>query len=153
MSGVNKVILLGHLGSDPEVRYTQGGQAVANFRMATSETWTDKDHRKQERTEWHRIVAWGKLGELAGEYLAKGRQVHVIGKLQTREWTDKENRKQWTTEIVAQELTFVGPKDGSSRRPEPPPQEERHSSPREQAQADRAARNEDPFPGDQDIPF
>lgn len=153
MSGVNKVILMGHLGSDPEVRYTQGGTAVANFRMATSETWTDKNKEKQENTEWHRIVAWGKTAELVGEYLAKGRQVHVIGKLQTREWTDKENRKQWTTEIVAQEITFVGSKDGSSRRPEPPPQEERNASPREQERSDRAARNEHPYPRDEDIPF
>jgi single-strand DNA-binding protein len=90
------------------VRYAANGTAVANFRMATNESWTDKAGQKQERTEWHRIVAWGKLGELCGEYLQKGRQAYVEGKLQTREWTDKENRKQYTTEIVAHHVTFLG---------------------------------------------
>ncbi len=93
--GVNKVILVGNLGADPEVRFTPGGQAVANFRIATGESWTDKNGQKQDRTEWHRIVVWGKLAELCGEYLAKGRQCFVEGRLQTREWTDKENRKNY----------------------------------------------------------
>lgn len=108
MAGVNKVILIGNLGTDPEVRYTSGGTAVANFRIATSETWTDKNGQKQERTEWHRIVVWGKTAELCGEYLAKGRQAYFEGRLQTREWTDKENRKQWTTEVVADKVVFLG---------------------------------------------
>lgn len=120
MSGVNMVILMGNLGNDPEVRYSQAGLAVANFRMATSKTWTDKHGDKKERTEWHRVVVWGKQAELCGEYLAKGRQAHVTGELQTREWTDKENKKQWTTEIVAREVIFVGgKKEGQTRRPEP----------------------------------
>jgi len=106
--GVNKVILIGNLGADPEVRFTPGGQAVANFRIATSESWTDKNGQKQERTEWHRIVVWGKLAELCGEYLKKGRQCYVEGRLQTREWTDKENRKNYTTEVVANAVTFLG---------------------------------------------
>src|SRR5690349_15299440 len=106
--GVNKVILIGNLGADPEVRFTPGGQAVANFRIATSESWKDKNGQPQERTEWHRIVVWGKLAELCGEYLKKGRQCFVEGRLQTREWTNKENQKQWTTEIVAQQVTFLG---------------------------------------------
>jgi single-strand DNA-binding protein len=106
--GVNKVIIIGHLGADPEVRFTQGGAAVANFRMATTDTWKDKNGQTQERTEWHRIVVWGKLAELCGEYLKKGRQCYVEGRLQTREWTNKENQKQWTTEIVAQQVTFLG---------------------------------------------
>jgi single-strand DNA-binding protein len=106
--GVNKVILIGNLGADPEVRFTPGGQAVANFRIATSESWTDKNGQKQERTEWHRIVVWGKLAELCGEYLKKGRQCFVEGRLQTREWTDKEGRKQYTTEVVAQNVRFLG---------------------------------------------
>jgi single-strand DNA-binding protein len=121
--GVNKVILIGNLGADPEVRFTQGGQAVANFRMATSESWKDKNGQQQERTEWHRVVAWGKLAELCGEYLKKGRQCYVEGKLQTREWTNKENQKQWTTEIVANQVTFLGGRpDGAGASPSPRPQ-------------------------------
>ncbi len=111
--GVNKVILIGNLGADPEVRFTPGGQAVANFRIATSESWTDKNGQKQERTEWHRIVVWGKLAELCGEYLKKGRQCYVEGRLQTREWTDKENKKNYTTEVVANAVTFLGGRDGA----------------------------------------
>jgi single-strand DNA-binding protein len=106
--GVNKVILIGNLGADPEVRFTPSGQAVANFRIATSESWMDKQGQKQERTEWHRIVVWGKQAELCGEYLAKGRQCFVEGRLQTREWTDKENKKNYTTEVVASHVVFLG---------------------------------------------
>ena len=106
--GVNKVILIGNLGSDPEVRYTPSGQPVANFNIATSESWTDKTGQKQDRTEWHRIVVWGKLAELCGEYLGKGRQVYVEGKLQTRQWEDRDGNKRSTTEIQAREITFLG---------------------------------------------
>lgn len=106
---VNKVILLGNLGADPEVRFTQGGQAVATFRMATSESWTDRSSgQRQERTEWHRVVAWGRLAELCGEYLRKGRQCYVEGRIQTREWQDKEGQKRYTTEIVANQVVFLG---------------------------------------------
>jgi single-strand DNA-binding protein len=112
-SGVNKVILVGNLGAPPEMRYTQGGQAVANFRIATNEKWTDKAGQSQERTEWHRIVVWGKIAELCNQYLTKGRQVYVEGRLQTREWMDKENRKNYTTEVVAQQVTFLGGRDGA----------------------------------------
>src|SRR5690606_37079644 len=109
MASVNKVILVGHLGADPEVRFTPSGQAVANFRMATSETWTDRaSGQRQERTEWHRIVVWGKLGELCGEYLRKGRQCYVEGRLQTREWQDRDGQKRYTTEIVANQVVFLG---------------------------------------------
>ena len=114
MAGVNKVILIGNLGADPEVRFTPSGQAVANFRIATSENWTDKQGQKQERTEWHRIVVWGKTAEHCGEYLAKGRQVYVEGRLQTREWTDKEGKKNYTTEVVATAVTFLGGRDGAA---------------------------------------
>lgn len=107
-SGVNKVILIGRLGGDPEVRYTSNGGAVANFNMATNESWTDKSGQKQERTEWHKIVVWGKLGELCGQYLSKGRQAFVEGRLQTREWQDKEGNKRYTTEVVAQNIQFLG---------------------------------------------
>jgi len=106
--GVNKVILIGNLGADPEVRFTPAGAAVANFRIATNESWVDKNQQKQERTEWHRIVVWGKLAELCGEYLKKGRQAYIEGRLQTREWTDKEAKKNYTTEIVANTVQFLG---------------------------------------------
>lgn len=115
MGSVNKVILIGNLGADPEVRYTSGGKAVANFRIACSENWTDKNGQRQERTEWVRIVAWGKTAELAGEYLQKGRQVYVEGRLQTREWTDKENRKQWTTEVVSDNIVFLSSGQGGGQ--------------------------------------
>jgi single-strand DNA-binding protein len=101
MAGVNKVILVGNLGKDPEVRYTPSGQAVANFSIAVSENWTDKQGQKQERTEWVRIVVWGKAAENCGEYLSKGRQVFIEGRLQTREYTDKEGVKKYSTEVVA----------------------------------------------------
>lgn len=106
--GVNKVLLIGRLGGDPEVRYTSSGGAVANFTMATNESWTGKDGQKQERTEWHRIVVWGKLAEICGQYLSKGREAFVEGKLQTREWNDKEGAKRYTTEIVAANVQFLG---------------------------------------------
>lgn len=113
--GINKVILIGNLGADPEVRFTPSGQAVANFRIATSESWNDKTSgQKQERTEWHRIVVWGKLAELCGEYLKKGRQCYVEGRLQTREWTDKEGKKNYTTEVVANTVQFLGGGGGRS---------------------------------------
>ena len=109
MAGVNKVILIGNLGRDPELRYTQSGQAVANFSLATSENWNDKSSGERvERTEWHRIVAWGKTAELCSQYLSKGRTVYVEGRLQTREYEDKEGIKRRVTEIVANNVTFLG---------------------------------------------
>jgi len=109
MAGVNKVILVGRLGRDPEVRYTPNGVAIANFSIATSEEWKDKDTgEKQERTEWHRIVAWRRLGEICGEYLHKGSQVYIEGRLQTREWEDRDGNKRYTTEVVAQNMQMLG---------------------------------------------
>ena len=109
---VNKVLLIGNLGRDPEVRYTTGGTAVANFTMATTERWNDATSgEKKERTEWHRIVVWGKQAEIAGEYLRKGRQVYVEGSLQTREWTDREGNKRYTTEVKAQRFQMLGRRD------------------------------------------
>ena len=108
MAGINKVILVGRLGSDPEVRYTPDGTAVANFSIATSDEWTDKaTGEKKERTEWHRVVAWRKLGEICGEYLSKGRQVYVEGKLQTRSW-EKDGITRYSTEIIASDVQFLG---------------------------------------------
>jgi single-strand DNA-binding protein len=113
MAGVNKVILIGNLGRDPELRYTQSGQAVANFSLATSENWNDKSSgEKVERTEWHRITAWGKTAELAAQYLSKGRTVYVEGRLQTREYEDKEGIKRKVTEVVASNVTFLGSQRG-----------------------------------------
>jgi len=112
MASVNKVILIGNLGRDPELRYTQGGQAVANFTLATTERFPTKDGERQERTEWHRIVAWARTAELCAQYLSKGRSVYVEGRLQTREWEDKEGQKRRTTEIVAQTVQFLGGRDG-----------------------------------------
>lgn len=109
MAGVNKVILIGRLGRDPEVRYTPSGVAVANFSIATSEEWKDKDTgEKQERTEWHKIVAWRRLGEICGEYLHKGKEVYIEGKLQTRPWEDRDGNKRYTTEIVANVMQMLG---------------------------------------------
>ena len=108
MASLNKVMLIGNLGQDPEVRFTPAGQAVATFSIATSERWTDKAGQKQEKTEWHRIVVWGKTAENCKEYLSKGRPVFVEGRLQTREWTDKEGKKRYTTEVVASLVQFLG---------------------------------------------
>ena len=121
MAGVNKVILVGNLGRDPELRYTQNGQAVANFTLATSESWTDKSGEKAERTEWHRIVTWGKLAEMCAQYLSKGRTVYIEGRLQTRDWEDRDGNKRQTTEINAGTVQFLGgprSEGGGSRSPQ-----------------------------------
>ncbi len=113
--GVNKVILVGNLGKDPEVRYTANGGAVANITLATSETWKDKQSgENQERTEWHRVVMFNRLGEIAGEYLRKGSQVYIEGKIQTRKWQDQNGQDRYTTEIVANEMQMLGSRTGGS---------------------------------------
>ena len=112
--GVNKVFLVGHLGKDPEVRYSANGQAVANVTLATSESWKDKESgEKQERVEWHRVVFFGRLAEIAGEYLKKGSPVYVEGKLQTRKWQDKQGQDRYTTEIVVNDMQMLGGGNGS----------------------------------------
>ncbi len=109
MAGINKAILVGNLGRDPEVRYTPSGVAVASFSIATSDEWKDKDTgEKKERTEWHRIVAWRRLGEICGEYLKKGSQVYIEGKIQTRSWEDRDGNQRYTTEIIAQTMQMLG---------------------------------------------
>lgn len=105
---VNKVILVGRLGQNPEVRYTPSGAAVTNFSLATNESWVDKAGQKQDRTEWHRIVVWGKQGENCGKYLTKGRQVYLEGRLQTQQWQDKDGNKRYTTEVVATTVQYLG---------------------------------------------
>ena len=115
-SGVNKVILVGRLGKDPEVRYTASGSAVANITLATSESWKDRNtDEMQERTEWHRVVFFSRLAEIVGEYLHKGRQIYVEGRLQTRKWQDQSGNDRYTTEIVANEMQMLGSRgDGDS---------------------------------------
>ena len=122
MRGVNKVILIGNLGRDPEVRYTKSGTAVANLNLATSESWKDAQGERQERTEWHRVVAWDKLAEIAKEYLSKGKQVYIEGRLQTRSWEDKDGNKRYTTEIRTTRMVLLGGRDGGGQsRDEGPP--------------------------------
>jgi single-strand DNA-binding protein len=144
MASLNKVMLIGHLGGDPELRYTPAGSAVATFSLATNETWKDKDGNKQERTEWHRIVVWSKLAEIAGEYFKKGSQLYVEGRLTTRSWQDKEGVKRYMTEVVAQTCLMMGRKaDGSGGREPveaPPPPDESMAGP--------PARS-----GEEDLPF
>jgi single-strand DNA-binding protein len=135
---INKAILLGNLGKDPEMRYSTSGLAICNFSIATSETYT-KDGQKTKKTEWHKILAFGKLAEICGEYLTKGKQVYIEGKIQTREWEDKDGNKRYTTEIVANEMKMLG---GG---------EERQSQQRQESKP-----KQDYFPGgdtDDDIPF
>jgi single-strand DNA-binding protein len=111
---INKVMLIGRLGQDPELKYTPSGIAVANFSVATSDSWTDKSGQKQEKTEWHRIVVWGKLAELCNQYLSKGRQAFLEGSLQTRSW-EKDGVKRYSTEIVAKNVQFLGSASDSNR--------------------------------------
>jgi single-strand DNA-binding protein len=141
MASVNKVILIGNLGRDPEVRYTQNGTAVANFTLATNEVWNDKSGARQEKTEWHRVVVWGKQAEIAREHLSKGKQVYIEGSIQTRQWDDREGNKRTTTEIKAQRLMMMGRADAGESRMNaaaPPPD---------------AAGDEPGPPPDDDIPF
>jgi single-strand DNA-binding protein len=108
MAGVNKVILVGNLGADPEVRYLNTGTAVANFRMATTQNIKNKEGEREARTEWHRVVAFGRLAEICGEYLNKGKQIYIEGRLRTRSWDDRDGNKRWTTEIVATSMQMLG---------------------------------------------
>ncbi len=119
---INKVILIGRLGQDPELKYTAAGTAVTNFSVATNESWMDKSGQRQERTEWHRIVVWGKLAELCQQYLAKGRQAFIEGSLRTRSWEDQSGQKRYTTEVVARNIQFLGTQTSpSGNRPDQGP--------------------------------
>jgi single-strand DNA-binding protein len=135
MAGLNKVILIGNLGRDPELRYTASGQPVANFTLATTESWTNKSGEREQRTEWHRIVAWGRLAEICGEHMNKGKQVYVEGRLQTREWEDREGNKRRTTEVTANQVLMLGRRgesgspSGPSETPEDPTPEPGSSPP------------------------
>lgn len=148
--GVNKVILVGHLGRDPEVRYAPSGQAIANVTIATSDSWKDKNTgEKQERTEWHRVVFFSRLAEIVGEYLKKGSQVYVEGRLQTRKWQDKDGNDRYTTEIVANEMQMLGSRQGGGAPAEDYSQDNSYSSQSSAAPATAAAGGE----FDDDIPF
>jgi single-strand DNA-binding protein len=150
--GINKVILVGNLGADPETRYTTSGSAITSIRIATSEQWKDKQTGEtQERTEWHRVKFFGRLAEIAGEYLKKGRQVYVEGSLRTDKYTDKEGIERWSTDIIANEMQMLGGpgggEGGGSGSRERPAQ-------RPQAQESRGASNApQDFPDDDDLPF
>ena len=159
MAGVNKVILVGNLGRDPELRHTPQGQAVANFTLATSENWTGRDGQKQERTEWHRVVVWGKLAELCGKYLAKGRKAYIEGKLQTREW-EKDGIKRYTTEIIVDingTMQLLGGRPGSegdAPRAPRPQREPQQSAPQQRPAPQPAAQPAPDYDSfDDDIPF
>jgi single-strand DNA-binding protein len=143
MRGVNKVILIGNLGRDPEIRYTTSGQAVANFTVATTEVRTNKDGKRDEFTEWHRIVAWGRLAEICGEYLSKGKTVYVEGTLRTRSWEDKEGKKRWTTEVVAQNMQMLGGPSG----------EKSASTSDVEQKLTEDFESEETFGSDDDVPF
>lgn len=146
---INKVILVGRLGRDPELRYTASGQAVVNFSLATDDSWTDKNGERQSRTEWHNIVAWARLAEICQQYLTKGRLVYIEGRIQTREWEDRDGNRRWTTEVVANEMKMLGGR-GEDTRPEDMPGENRGVP---------ASRNQEASGGmevgitDDDIPF
>ncbi|MHB8346582.1 MAG: single-stranded DNA-binding protein [Acidiferrobacterales bacterium] len=154
--GINKVILVGHLGKDPEVRYSPNGGAIANITLATSESWKDKTSgEKQERTEWHRIVFFGRLAEIAGEYLKKGAQIYVEGRLQTRKWQDKEGKDRYTTEIVAGDMQMLGSREGrgvpADADMDQTPMGETRTAAAAGGHADKSGGASDDF--DDDIPF
>jgi len=157
--GLNKVMLIGNLGADPEIRYTAGGSAIANLRLATAESWRDKETgEQQERTEWHRVVFFGRLAEIAGEYLKKGSQIYVEGRLQTRKWQDKDGSDRYSTEIVANEMQMLGGRGGAGGGGGGGGYEDAPSRPagsgRPQRGAQTGAPNEAPMPDfDDDIPF
>jgi single-strand DNA-binding protein len=148
MASVNKVILIGNLGADPETRYLPSGDAVCNIRIATTDTWKDKSGEKQEHTEWHRVAFFGKTAEIAGEYLKKGSPVYVEGRIRTRKWQDKEGQERYSTEIVADRMQLLGGRSGGA---EPMMRE---PAPAGSSAAKAAPRKGDAFAGlDDDIPF
>jgi single-strand DNA-binding protein len=154
MRGVNKVILIGNLGRDPEIRYIRDGTAVANLNLATSESWNDANGQRQERTEWHRVVAWGRLAEIAKEYLGKGRQVFIEGKLQTRSWEDKDGHKRYTTEIKADQMVMLGGRGDGSRADAEPPSEPEEGHSRQPSSEPEEGHSRQPFEAtEEDVPF
>jgi single-strand DNA-binding protein len=159
--GINKVILVGNLGADPDTRYMPSGKAVTNIRLATSESWKDKQTGDmQERTEWHSIVMYDKLGEIAAEYLRKGSQVYIEGKIRTRKWQDKEGKDRYTTEIIADQMQMLGGRGGGGASSEPrEPRSASRQAPASDERSDRSTASVDEAGGagggefDDDIPF
>ncbi len=151
---LNKVLLLGHLGRDPELRYTAAGKAVATFTVATSLQWKDQSGNDQEKTEWHRVVAWGRLGEICGEYLSKGKQVFIEGRIQTREWEDQDGNKRTTVEIIANDMIMLGGGGQSQTRGSQEPSR-RQAPPSSRPAASTAKKVDDyyPPPPEDEIPF
>lgn len=149
MASVNKVILIGNLGKDPETRYMSSGEAVTNITLATTDTWKDKNGEKQEKTEWHRVTFYRKLAEIAGEYLKKGRSVYVEGRLETRKWTDKNGVERYTTDIIATDMKMLGNRSGSGSF-DAPEHEEEHSATTRTTSAKSGSAFDDM---DDDIPF
>ncbi|MEE8396526.1 MAG: single-stranded DNA-binding protein [bacterium] len=169
---MNKVMLIGRLGKDPEVRYTNSGSAVANFSVATTDTWKDKSGQKQERTEWHNVVVWARLADFAQNYLKKGKLIYLEGRLQTRDWTDNQNVRHWKTEIVANTINFMeklsdspgggAPRDAGSYQAPPPEAAQQPDPGQEPAPAPEPGPGQDPGPQEpppenayveDDIPF
>lgn len=157
--GVNKVILIGNSGADPELRYTPGGTAVSNFSIATNESWTDSGGERQERTEWHRIVVWGRLAEICNQYLRKGSKVYIEGKLQTRSWEGQDGLKRYTTEVVARDMQLLdargemGSVDGGYGGAPQGDGSQGRSQPTDSASDDKAASDPPPYAADDDLPF
>ena len=168
--GVNKVILIGNLGQDPELRYTGSGTAVCNMRLATTESYKDRDGNQVENTEWHNVVAWSRLAEICGEYLKKGSQVYFEGQLQTRQWEDKDGNTRYTTEVKVREMTMLGGRDGgggggggggyddydqSPRQQPQRPSNDRSNNGggRQQASRQQAPADDYSFEPDDDLPF
>ena len=159
--GVNKAVILGNVGNDPELRFMSNGKAVANFTVATSEQWKDQQGQKQERVEWHRMVAYDKLAEIIGEYVKKGSKLYLEGKLQTREWTDQQGQKKYTTEIVVSEMQMLDWKQQQgSQQPQGQQQTQRQQAPQnngyQQARnqpMQQTQYNEPPVDWDNEIPF
>lgn len=149
MGSVNKVLLVGNLGRDAELRYTPGGAAVATINMATTEVWNDKNGQKQQKTEWHRIVLWGKSAESLTEYLTKGKQIYVEGKLQTRQWDDKDGNKRYTTEIRAERVVLLS---GGGDRQQAAPQHLRDEDVLNEQSGGMVSEHSG-IPTDEEIPF
>ncbi|MBY0474136.1 MAG: single-stranded DNA-binding protein [Nitrosomonas sp.] len=150
MASVNKVILIGNLGKDPETRYMSNGDAVTNITLATTDTWKDKNGEKQEKTEWHRVTFYRKLAEIAGEYLKKGRSVYIEGRLETRKWTDKSGVERYTTDIIASDMKMLGSRPGSNSFESTSDQDEGNSVPGRSSSAKSSSGFDDM---DDDIPF
>ena len=153
MGSVNKVILVGNLGAEPELKYTPAGKAVCNLSLATNEVWKDKSGQKQEKTEWHRVQVWGDMAENCSKYLAKGRMAYVEGKLQTRKWQDKNGQDRYTTEVVADRVVFLGGGEGEGKQSGGQQSSGKRGWGEEQASGKHREERATPPASDDDVPF